>query len=66
MLLLKEPLLIQDINIITRAKRIHQVVKEHYNSDTNTSMKPCIVRIRKVYAILVQIDWKMSHFRVVH
>ena len=36
------------MNIITQAKRIHQAAKEYYNSDTNTSTKPCIEHISKV------------------
>ena len=40
---------------MTRAKRIHWAVKEYYNSDTNTSMKPCTVRISKVYAVSIQL-----------
>jgi len=38
MLLLEELLLFHGINIIMRAKRIHQAVKER-NRNTNTSMK---------------------------
>ena len=56
MLHFKEPLLFHDINIIAQAKRMHQAVKEYYNSDANTSMKPCIVHISKVYAVSIQIN----------
>jgi len=55
MLLFKGTITFQEINVITRAKNTHQTVKEYYNSVTNTSMKPCIVHIGKIYAISIQI-----------
>jgi len=56
MLHFKVNILFHDINVIMRVKRMHQAVKEYYNSDANTSMKPYMVHISKVYTVSIQID----------